>query len=65
MDTMFVKGNSFILSRGVFQLKISLTTKQKHEKMIQHIIKWQNMVLWPTFGALHGPSCCILCLNAV
>ena len=49
METMFVKGNSFILSRGVFQLRISLTTKQKRVKMIKHTIKWQNMVFMANF----------------
>ena len=49
METMFLKGNSFILSRGVFQLRISLTTKQKHVKMIQNTIKWQNMVFMANF----------------
>jgi hypothetical protein len=48
-----------------FQLRISLATKQKHGKMTENAIKWQNMFFLPTFGALHGPSCFILCPNAV
>ena len=49
METMFVKGNSFILSSCFFQLRISLTTKQKRVKMIKNTIKWQNMVFMANF----------------
>ena len=56
METMFVKGNSFILSRGVFQLRISLTTKQN--KTCENDSKYQKMAKHDFYGQLLAVYMC-------